>query len=160
MRGRGAVAATAAALAVAVVGGGMAAAQSSGAPAGEGRAAHGSTMASAVGKPAAASSASRIVVKDIVIRVRDQQPVSAYLVKPEGRLRPGSSAGALWLHWLGQIHNDRTEFLGEAVSLAQRGVVSVLRRATSRGFPTRWAARTTSRWSETRSRRCMQPWIG
>jgi dienelactone hydrolase len=112
MRGRAAVAmaaAGAAALALALSGG-TSAAQASGA------ARDGKT----------ASSTARIVVKDIVIKVRNQQPVSAYLVKPEGRLRANSSAGVLWLHWLGQIHNDRTEFLGEAVSMAQQGVVSVL----------------------------------
>jgi pimeloyl-ACP methyl ester carboxylesterase len=32
----------------------------------------------------------------------------------------------LWLHWLGQIHNDRSEFLSEAVELAGQGVVSIL----------------------------------
>jgi pimeloyl-ACP methyl ester carboxylesterase len=32
----------------------------------------------------------------------------------------------LWLHWLGQIHNDRSEFLSEAVDLAGQGVVSIL----------------------------------
>jgi dienelactone hydrolase len=104
-----AAAASAAALALAL-GGGVNAAQASG--------------AARDGK--AATSTAGIVVKDIVIKVRHQQPVSAYLVKPEGRLHSNSSAGVLWLHWLGQIHNDRTEFLGEAVSMAQRGVVSVL----------------------------------
>jgi dienelactone hydrolase len=121
MRGRGAMAATAGALALAVAGGGLAAAHVGGA-ATDG----GSAKASAFAAAKAGTSGTRVVVKDIVIRVRHQQPVSAYLVKPEGRLRTNSSAGVLWLHWLGQIHNDRTEFLGEAVSLAQRGVVSVL----------------------------------
>jgi dienelactone hydrolase len=32
----------------------------------------------------------------------------------------------LWLHWLGHRHNDRAEFLPLAVSLASRGVVSLL----------------------------------
>ena len=112
MRGRAAVAvaaAGAAALALAL-GSGTGAAQASG-TAHDGK---------------ATTSTTRVVVKDIVIKVRHQQPVSAYLVKPEGRLHASSSAGVLWLHWLGQIHNDRTEFLGEATSLAQQGVVSVL----------------------------------
>jgi dienelactone hydrolase len=111
MRGRRAVAvaaAGAAALALAVGGG-------------TGSAASGATSG---GKTATGGVS--VVVKDIVIKVRGQQPVSAYLVKPEGRLRSNSSAGVLWLHWLGEIHNDRTEFLTEAVSLAQQGVVSVL----------------------------------
>jgi pimeloyl-ACP methyl ester carboxylesterase len=67
-----------------------------------------------------------VVVQDITIRVRHQQPVSAYLVRPSGDVRASSEAGVLWLHWLGQIHSDRSEFLPEAVSLAGRGVVSVL----------------------------------
>jgi pimeloyl-ACP methyl ester carboxylesterase len=102
-------AAGAAALALALSGGTSAAQASGTAP--DGKAASGTT---------------RIVVKDIVIKVRHQQPVSAYLVKPEGRLRAKSSAGVLWLHWLGQIHNDRSEFLPEAITMAQQGVVSVL----------------------------------
>ena len=32
----------------------------------------------------------------------------------------------LWLHWLGQRHNDRGEYLALAVELASRGVVSLL----------------------------------
>lgn len=78
------------------------------------------------GTGTADSSATRVVIKDIVIPVRHQQPVQAYLVAPAGRLREHSHAGVLFLHWLGQIHNDRTEYLGEATSLAQRGVISVL----------------------------------
>jgi dienelactone hydrolase len=80
----------------------------------------------AEGSQRAESSTGRVVVKDILIRVRDQEPVSAYLVRPAGRLHHDASAGILFLHWLGQIHNDRTEYLGEAIQFAQRGVVSVL----------------------------------
>jgi dienelactone hydrolase len=70
---------------------------------------------------------SRVVIQDVSLRVPgqpDRMPV--YVVKPAGRLAPHSAAGILFLHWLGEIHNDRTEYLGEAVGLAQRGVVSVL----------------------------------
>jgi dienelactone hydrolase len=68
-----------------------------------------------------------VVIKDVRIKVPGQhRRVSAYVVKPAGRLRHDSAAGVLFLHWLGQIHNDRTEYLGEAVGLAERGVVSVL----------------------------------
>jgi pimeloyl-ACP methyl ester carboxylesterase len=67
-----------------------------------------------------------VVVRDITIRVRHQQPLSAYLIRPSGDVKASSEAGVLWLHWLGQIHSDRSEFLPEAVSLAGRGVVSVL----------------------------------
>ena len=67
-----------------------------------------------------------VVIRDITITVPHQQPVSAYVVKPTGKLAKKSLAGVLFLHWLGQIHNDRTEFLAEAVELANQGVVSVL----------------------------------
>jgi dienelactone hydrolase len=68
-----------------------------------------------------------VVIKDVELKVPGQhRRVAAYIVKPEGRLARGSAAGVLFLHWLGDVHNDRTEYLGEAVGLAQRGVVSVL----------------------------------
>jgi dienelactone hydrolase len=72
------------------------------------------------------ASTKTVIVRDIQIKVPHQDPVSAYLVKPAGRLPRNSTAGILFLHWLGQIHNDRSEYLGEAMSLAARGVVSVL----------------------------------
>jgi dienelactone hydrolase len=60
--------------------------------------------------------------------VRAARPggVPAYLVRSAGTLKPGSQAGILFLHWLGQIHSDRTEFLAEAIQLAPRGAVSLL----------------------------------
>ncbi len=68
-----------------------------------------------------------VVVKDVRLKVPGQKRrVSAYVVEPAGRLPRHSAAGVLFLHWLGQIHNDNTEYLGEAVGLARRGVVSVL----------------------------------
>jgi dienelactone hydrolase len=74
-----------------------------------------------------AHSHSRVVVKDVRLKVPGQKHrVSAYVVEPAGKLKRHSAAGVLFLHWLGQIHNDRTEYLGEAVGLAGRGVVSVL----------------------------------
>jgi dienelactone hydrolase len=76
--------------------------------------------------PTSWASSKTVLVRDITIRVPHQDPVSAYLVKPAGRLHHNSSAGVLFLHWLGQIHNDRTEYLGEAIGLADQGVVSVL----------------------------------
>lgn len=73
------------------------------------------------------ASHSGVVIQDVRLHVPGQErQVSAYVVKPAGRLPQDSAAGVLFLHWLGQIHNDRTEYLGEAVGLAQRGVVSVL----------------------------------
>jgi dienelactone hydrolase len=110
MRGRAAMAAAVGVTAAALAVGGVGAAQAG----------------TASGGGSSARAGAGVVVKDIVIKVKGQPPVSAYLVRPDGRLRAKSSAGVLWLHWLGQIHNDRTEFLGEAVSLAQQGVVSVL----------------------------------
>lgn len=74
-----------------------------------------------------ADATSGVVIQDVQLHVRGQhRTVAAYVVKPAGRLAHDSAAGVLFLHWLGQIHNDRTEYLGEAVGLAQRGVVSVL----------------------------------
>jgi len=56
--------------------------------------------------------------------VAGQDPVKAYLVVPEGT---GPFAGILWVHWLGEpATTNRTEFLKEAVSLAPKGVVSLL----------------------------------
>jgi dienelactone hydrolase len=68
-----------------------------------------------------------VVIRDVRLHVPGQHRlVSAYVVKPAGRLPNDSAAGVLFLHWLGQINNDRTQYLGEAVRLARRGVVSVL----------------------------------
>ena len=69
---------------------------------------------------------SRVIVQDVRVPVPGQQPVPAYLVRSAGNLKPGSHAGILFLHWLGQIHSDRTEFLPEAIQLAPRGAVSLL----------------------------------
>src|SRR5262245_2868106 len=51
--------------------------------------------------------------------------VPAYLVVPKG---PGPFAGIIWGHWYWQNspQRNRTEFLDEAVALAQAGVVSLL----------------------------------
>ena len=38
----------------------------------------------------------------------------------------GARAGVLFLHWLGEHHNDRSQFLSEARALAREGVRSVL----------------------------------
>jgi dienelactone hydrolase len=68
----------------------------------------------------------QVSVQDVRVPVPGQQPVPAYLVRSAGALEPGSQAGILFLHWLGQIHSDRTEFLAEAIQLAPRGAVSLL----------------------------------
>jgi len=49
--------------------------------------------------------------------------MSAYLAKPSGT-RP--FAGVVFMHWLGETNGDRSEFLEEAVMLANKGVVSLL----------------------------------
>ena len=72
------------------------------------------------------SSGAGVVISDVRIPVPGQQPVAAYLVRPAGPLKPHSHAGILFLHWLGQIHSDRTEFLAEAAQLAPMGAVSLL----------------------------------
>jgi dienelactone hydrolase len=75
--------------------------------------------------PAAAGGV-QVVVQDISIQVPHQDPVQAYLVRPAGDLKKSSAAGVLFLHWLGQVNNDRGEYLTEAITLAGQGVVSVL----------------------------------
>lgn len=62
----------------------------------------------------------------------------ALVVTPERPPGDGAGPGVLWLHWLGHYRNDCTQFLGEALALASRGVVSVLPQGT---FP--WARRPT-----------------
>ena len=68
------------------------------------------------------------VVDDVSLPVPGADPVEAFVVHPgpsaAGAARP--RAGILWLHWLGEHHNDRSQFLGEAVAWAARGVRSVL----------------------------------
>lgn len=55
-----------------------------------------------------------------------QQRVRAYLVSPVDS-PPGSHAGVLYTHWLGEpMSTNRTEFLDEAVALASQGIVSLL----------------------------------
>ncbi len=72
----------------------------------------------------------QVIVQDIRVPVDGQPAVEAYLVRSSGDVRAGSQAGILWLHWLGQIHSDRTEFLAEAIQMASHGVVSVLPQGT------------------------------
>lgn len=76
--------------------------------------------------PAKRRATTSVVVEDITIRVPGQDPVQAWLVRPEGQLKKHTQAGVLWLHWLGEINGDRSEYLSEAVTMAGRGVVSVL----------------------------------
>ena len=73
-------------------------------------------------QPAAASA----VVEDITISVPGQADVQAWLSSRVATAKKHSQAGVLWLHWLGEINGDRSEYLSEAVTLAGKGVVSVL----------------------------------
>lgn len=72
--------------------------------------------------------AGAVVVEDIRIPVPGQPSLAAYLVHPQGPVRPHALAGALYLHWLepGALNQNRTEFLAEAVALAGRGAVAIL----------------------------------
>jgi dienelactone hydrolase len=79
-----------------------------------------------------------VIVQDVRIAVHGQPAVSAYLVRSAGSLARHSHAGILFLHWLGQIHSDRTEFLAEATELAPKGAVSLLPQGV---FP--WTAAPT-----------------
>lgn len=67
-----------------------------------------------------------VVIQDVLVTIPGHPAVRAYLVRPGGHLRRHSQAGILFLHWLGQIHSDRTEFLAEATELASQGAVSLL----------------------------------
>ena len=67
-----------------------------------------------------------VVVEDISIRVPGQDPVQAWFVHPSRKAKKHSAPAVLWLHWLGEINNDRSEYLSEAVGLAGQGVYSVL----------------------------------
>jgi hypothetical protein len=61
-------------------------------------------------------------VVDVVFEADDRK-VSAFLVRPKGK----PTAAVLWAHWYGEEANtNRTEFLADAVALAQDGVVSLL----------------------------------
>ena len=61
-------------------------------------------------------------VADAVLGSGDSR-VEAYIVEPaDGRVR----AGILFLHWLGERHSDRTQFLSEARGYAVAGVRCVL----------------------------------
>ena len=82
----------------------------------------GAPTAQSAQKPARA----QVVVEDVTIAVPGQDPVQAWLVRPAGQPKKHSQAGVLWLHWLGEINGDRNEYLSEAVTLAEKGVVSVL----------------------------------
>jgi len=65
-----------------------------------------------------------VSVRDITFNALSGKDVAAYVVTPSGR---GPFAAVLWVHWLGEPETtNRTQFLNEAVTLASKGVVSVL----------------------------------
>jgi dienelactone hydrolase len=67
-----------------------------------------------------------VTVKDITFTSPvDGEVIPAYLVLPEG---DGPHPGILWVHWYepSSPNSNRTQFLEEAVTLAQEGVVSLL----------------------------------
>lgn len=66
------------------------------------------------------------VVEDITIPVPGQDPVQAWFVHPAVEAKKHAAPAVLWLHWLGEINGDRSEYLSEAVGLAGSGVYSVL----------------------------------
>lgn len=66
------------------------------------------------------------ILRDITFADSQGQPTKAYVVRPPN---PASNnlAGILYVHWLGNPSTtNRTEFLHEAVALADRGIVSLL----------------------------------
>lgn len=65
-----------------------------------------------------------VSVRDVTFNALLGKDIAAYIVTPEGK---GPFAAVLWVHWLGEPETtNRTQFLNEAVSLASKGVVSVL----------------------------------
>jgi hypothetical protein len=71
------------------------------------------------------------VVRDVRFNGADGRWVSAYLIGP---VAGSSTAGVLFLHWLGAGDSSREEFVDEALGLAGRGVTSLL---LQQSFP--WA---------------------
>lgn len=65
------------------------------------------------------------VVRDVTFTGIDA-PIKGYIVSPPAG-RAGPFAAILYVHWLGRpATTNRTEFLNEAIALADRGVVSLL----------------------------------
>jgi acetyl esterase/lipase len=77
----------------------------------------------AAAQPAARSS---VVIRDVTLNVYGTA-VPMYVVAPAGH-RAHSHAGILFLHWFapGTVGADRTEYLPDAVGLAEQGTVSFL----------------------------------
>lgn len=78
-------------------------------------------------------------VKDITFDNAQDGRVSAYLVEPDG---DGPHPAILYVHWLEPEAetSNRTEFLDEAVSMAEQGVVSLLVDCFWSMTPEKWEA--------------------
>jgi len=68
------------------------------------------------------------IVCDVAVRVPGQEPVRAWLVRPDGPAIRRSLAGVIYLHWLEPPAStqNRAEFLDEAVTLVDHGAVAIL----------------------------------
>ena len=66
------------------------------------------------------------IIDDITFAAAEGAPTAAYLVRPA--VGEGPFAGVLFVHWYEPkaANSNRTQFLDEAVALAERGVVSLL----------------------------------
>jgi hypothetical protein len=66
-----------------------------------------------------------VTIQDVTYVGSNGDTVPAYLVIPQGT---GKFAAIIWAHWLmpGAANSNREEFLGEAIALAPKGVVSLL----------------------------------
>jgi len=69
-----------------------------------------------------------VVVQDVSVSVPGQKSVDAWLVRPSGPAAPRSLAGVIYLHWLepSASTQNRSEFLDEAVRVAEHGAVAIL----------------------------------
>jgi dienelactone hydrolase len=69
-----------------------------------------------------------VTVQDISIPVPGQAPVDAWLVRPAAKAAPRTLAGVIYLHWLEPPAStqNRSEFLDEAVTVAEHGAVAIL----------------------------------
>jgi len=69
-----------------------------------------------------------VVVTDVSVPVPGQKSVNAWLVRPSGHAAPRTLAGVIYLHWLEPPAStqNRSEFLDEAVRVAEHGAVAIL----------------------------------
>ena len=62
-------------------------------------------------------------MRDVTFPGSAGDTIPAYIVTPN---KGGPFPAVLYVHWLGEVRSDRTEFLEEALSLARKGVKSLL----------------------------------